>query len=74
MPDTDPGSLERLHDIAVPPSVSWWPPAPGWYVVGAIVFVLLGVSVLTMIDHWRRNRYRREALKELDRMTRKGRH
>ena len=67
MPDTDPGSLDRLHDIATPPPVPWWPPAPGWYVIGAIGLVLLGVGLWTAFDRRRRNRYRREALRELDR-------
>jgi hypothetical protein len=25
----DPGSLDRLHDIATPPPAPWWPP-PLW--------------------------------------------
>jgi hypothetical protein len=70
VPDTDPGSLDRLHDIAVPPPVPWWPPAPGWYVVGAVGLVLLGVAAWAVVERWRRNRYRREALAELDRFPR----
>lgn len=65
MADTDPGSLDRLHDIAVPPPVPWWPPAPGWYVVGGIGVVLLAACVWAAVARWRRNRYRREALREL---------
>lgn len=65
--DVDPGSLDRLHDIAVPPPVPWWPPAPGWYVVGGVVLVFLGVGILAAVARWSRNRYRREALRELDR-------
>jgi hypothetical protein len=72
MADTDPGSLDRLHDIAVPPPVPWWPPAPGWYVVAALGLVLLGVAAWAAVARWRRNRYRREALAELDRLPRTG--
>ncbi len=58
-------SLDRLHDIAVPPPVPWWPPAPGWY--GVLALVLLGVVVLLVWQwrRWRANAYRRAALQEL---------
>lgn len=65
MADTDPGSLDRLHDIVGPSPVSWWPPAPGWYAVAAIAAVLAAVLVGQLVA-WRvRTRYRRAALVEL---------
>jgi hypothetical protein len=70
MPDVDPGSLDRLHDIATPPPVPWWPPAPGWFVVAGIALAVLGSVAWAEIARWRRNRYRREAILELDRITR----
>ncbi len=73
MPDTDPGSLDRLHDIAVPPPVPWWPPAPGWYVVGGIALVFLGLVAWAAVIRWRRDRYRREAIRALDRILRDSR-
>jgi uncharacterized protein YjiS (DUF1127 family) len=69
MADTDPGSLDRLHDIVTPPPVSWWPPAPGWYLVGVVGLILVGVAAWAAIARWRRNRYRREALRELSRLS-----
>lgn len=35
--------LSQLKDIHQPPAVSWWPLAPGWYVVLAILLLVLGV-------------------------------
>lgn len=70
MADLDPGSLDRLHDIVAPVPVPWWPPAPGWHVVGGLALVLLGAGVWAAVSRWNRNRYRRDALKELDRITR----
>jgi len=63
----DPTSLDRLHDLVVPPPTPRWPLAPGWnWVLG---FVLLAALVLAgrAFIHWQRNRYRREALAELAR-------
>jgi hypothetical protein len=62
---TDPGSLDRLHDIAVPPPIPWWPPAPAWYVVVALAIQALGVAIWRVAAWWHRNRYRRAALAEL---------
>jgi hypothetical protein len=63
--NTDATSLNRLHDIILPAPAPWWPPAPGWYWVLGFLLVLLLVLVLRFFLHWQRNRYRREALKEL---------
>src|SRR5262245_63229264 len=65
MDDIDPGSLDRLNDIVVPPPVPWWPPAPAWYAVGIIVLILLAVLAWQMIAWRMRTRYRRAALAEL---------
>lgn len=52
--------LADLHDIALPPPISWWPPAPGWWLV-----LMAGVLVLGMgLWYWRKTRLRRAALQE----------
>lgn len=61
----DPASLDRLHDIVVPPPVPWWPPAPGWLWLLSVVALMGLVLLLHAARHWQRNRYRREALAEL---------
>lgn len=65
---SDPASLERLHDILVPPPTPWWPPAPGWIWLLGILAVVAAVALLRGLVRWQRNRYRREALAELRRL------
>jgi len=64
-PMTDAASLSRLHDIIELPPVAWWPPAPGWDVVGVLLLVLFLWSMWHWAVWWRRNAYRREALRLL---------
>jgi hypothetical protein len=62
---SDPADLSNLRDIAMPPPVSFWPPAPGWWVVGAACLAAGCLAVAAVVRHRRRNAYRREALREL---------
>ena len=63
----DPASLENLHDIVEPVSVSfWWPLAPGWWVLLSLVFVGLLIGGIRSIRTYQKNAYRRLALRELD--------
>lgn len=59
--------LSRLAPAHAPPAPVGWPPAPGWWVSGAIVLVAAGVFAWW----WRRDphrRRRRSALQELKRI------
>jgi hypothetical protein len=67
--DPDPASLSRLHDIALPPPVNWWPPAPGWYWISAVLLMILALAVASMLRRFFANRYRRAALKESERIS-----
>lgn len=58
-------SLDRLHDLVLPPVVPWWPLAPGWYVVIALLLVAATWMALRVWKHWQSNAYRREAAREL---------
>ena len=58
-------SLDRLHNIVLPPEVSWWPLAPGWYVVGGILLLVVIVLIYRARNRWLANAYRRAALLEL---------
>ena len=69
---SDPGSLQNLNDIVVPAPVAWWPPAPGWYVVLAVFAMALAWAAFRGLKAWRRNTYRRQALRELKTVAEKG--
>lgn len=58
-------SLDRLHDIVLPPEVPWWPPAPGWYLVLGILLLLVLVLGHRAWQRYQANAYRRAALREL---------
>lgn len=65
--------LARLRDVHLPEPVSWWPPAPGWWIVALVTLTVLILTVYFSRRHLRRTRYRRLALQELnDLMTREA--
>lgn len=65
---SDPGSLQNLNDLILPVAIPWWPPAPGWYVLAALALTALAWLALRASRKWRQNRYRRAALRELNRI------
>ncbi len=62
-------SLNNLRDIAVPPPVSWWPLAPGWWFVIMIVASVLSYIAYLSWRTWYSSAYRREALNALAQST-----
>lgn len=58
----DPASLQNLNDIVAPAVVPLLPPAPGWYLVGSVLALLLVWSSVRRWQRWRSNAYRRHAL------------
>jgi len=58
-------SLGHLRDIVLPPAVPWWPLAPGWYVLFALILIITAVLGWRMWKRWRANAYRRTALRDL---------
>jgi len=49
-----PDALAQLRDIHLPDAVSFWPPAPGWWVLWAGIFVL-GFIVAAWLRRRRRS-------------------
>ena len=63
--DPDPTSLENLRDIVVPPEVSWWPLATGWYIVSGLFLLAFMILLISLGQRFRRQAYRRAGIKEL---------
>lgn len=59
---SEAGSLSRLRDIVVPEPVSWWPVAPGWWVLTVFLVLAIAYASWRVIRVYRANAYRREAL------------
>lgn len=63
--NTDPASLDNLREIILSPPVPWWPPAPGWWVLFALLTVVAVIAAFRAWRRWRAAAYRRAALREL---------
>ena len=59
--------LQGLRDIHLPPPVSAWPPAPGWWLLALLAIALAIVGIWWWRRH-RRRAYRRVALKQLQQL------
>jgi hypothetical protein len=61
----DPASLDALRDIVVPPPVSWWPLAPGWWILLVAIGLIAALLGRRALLCRRANAYRRAALAQL---------
>jgi len=64
MPAANP--LDQLKDIHLPEAVGFWPPAPGWWLLAALLIALLAASILLYKRH-QKNAYRRTAVQQVNR-------
>ncbi len=55
-----------LRDIHSPPTPAAWPPAPGWWLLGALLLLALALAARLGWRRWHRQRRRRRILAELD--------
>ena len=62
---TDPASLQNLNDIIEPAAVRFWPPAPGVWMILALVLLWISVGVAMLWFRRRQNAYRRAGMREL---------
>ena len=62
--------LNELRDIRLPEPVSWWPPAPGWWLLSLVVLGVLIFITIKLHRRWKSNRYRRIATHQLTKAQR----
>lgn len=58
--------LSRLKDIHGVAEPSWWPPAPGWWLLAALVAAAFAYALTRLAARWRVHRRRRRLLEFLD--------
>jgi hypothetical protein len=59
----------QLRDIHMPADPSWWPPAPGWWILFAIVLGALVWLTVRLRRRASRRRWQRSILDELTRIS-----
>ncbi len=62
-----------LRDIHLPADPSWWPPAPGWWLLAVLALVALAFFVWGWRRHRRVRSRRQQILDELDQLVRQTR-
>jgi hypothetical protein len=63
-----PSPLEKLHGFYQPPPPPWTPQTIGWYILFGLFALLLTWAAWHILARWRHNRYRRDAVRELERL------
>ena len=58
--------LEQLADIHLPLEISYWPPAPGWWVLGLLCLLAIAYLIKTYLSRRYLQRICKAALAELD--------
>jgi hypothetical protein len=61
----DPGSLANLRDMALPPEIPFWPPAPGIWILACALAAIAAIAIGRAVQRYRAAAYRRAAMAEL---------
>lgn len=65
----NPDLLSQLRDIHSAAPAPWWPPAPGWWLLAALMLVLLGWLIRRALARWRILRRRKQMLAWIDHLN-----
>lgn len=58
--------LHGIEEVYLPDTIPWWPHTLGWKVLAFLVFAAFCYFIYKRIVVWRKNKYRRLALEEID--------
>ena len=58
--------LEQLADIHLPMEISYWPPAPGWWILAILLLLAISYVMRTLITRRHLQKICKAALAELD--------
>ncbi|HDM8049160.1 DUF4381 domain-containing protein [Vibrio fluvialis] len=61
--------LRELKEVPIPDPVGWWPQALGWQLLLILLTILTVYVIYQRVEHWWCNRYRREAIEALARLS-----
>ena len=65
----NPDLMEQLRDIHSAPAVSWWPPAPGWWLVALLVLAVLVWFGRRLLARYRIHQRRQQMLGWIDHLN-----
>ncbi|MBL4671065.1 MAG: DUF4381 domain-containing protein [Arenicella sp.] len=57
---------QQLRAPQTPEPISWWPVAPGWWIIAVLLLVLVGYAANKLRQNRQKNNYRRTAATMLD--------
>jgi hypothetical protein len=57
--------LAQLHPLREPELIGWWPLAPGWWLLLALLSLALAGLAWYLLRRYRANAYRRQGLRQL---------
>tara|TARA_Y100001970_G_C14095387_1_gene782371 strand:- start:306 stop:791 length:486 start_codon:yes stop_codon:yes gene_type:complete len=58
--------IYKLKDIHIPQAISYWPPAPGWWILLGLNFLIIIFLGLFFLRRYKRFKLKKEALKILE--------
>jgi hypothetical protein len=57
--------LAQLHPLREPQLIGWWPLAPGWWLLLALLLLVLAVTAYWLWRRYQKRAYRRQAERQL---------